>query len=278
MLIPEIKIFFRAPCPLVPAPLIATSNMLTFGWQFKVFLWKWPYRVLVGEVELSWVFEDEVLTLFPFWILVLQVNSEAFNVFNPCRDATATGSSVSPRQHPSFLFLCPHQSFLLDFYQHTCFLPLRLIPFVPFFTSFTFYTPLLTRSSFIPTFFLLSFLPFLAPSSSSIFPLFSGELISIAQLSKFSTVLVPLWLEVGFLGGHGGGAWKYLDINTGETDLSQYLVSTCLSQLLDKFPDRKRQKTEKGGIWCVVPLLCMNSWHYGDNIVWGLSSVILSDT
>lgn len=133
MLIPQNNIFFRAPCPPVPAPSIAAPNMLTFGrsilsfercatagnvksQQFKVFLWKWPYRVLVGEVELSWVFEDEVLTLFPFWILVLQVNSEAFNVFNPYRDATA--SSVSPRLHPSFLFLCPHQSFLLAFYQH----------------------------------------------------------------------------------------------------------------------------------------------------------------
>lgn len=189
MLIPQNNIFLRAPCPPVPAPSIAASNMLTFGrsilsfercatagnvksQQFKVFLWKWPYRVLVGEVELSWVFEDEVLTLFPFWILVLQVNSEAFNVFNPCRDTTA--SSVSPRLHPSFLFLCPHQSFTNT--------SISLI---------TLYTTLLTRSSFIPTFFLLSFLPFLVPSSS-FFPLFSAALIYIAQLSKCSTVLVAL--------------------------------------------------------------------------------------
>lgn len=220
MLIPQNNIFFRAPCPPVPAPSIAASNMLTFGrsilsfercatagnvksQQFKVFLWKWPYRVLVGEVELSWVFEDEVLTLFPFWILVLQVNSEAFNVFNPCRDATA--SSVSPRLLSSFLFLTS----------------LFSLPFTNTSISlFTLYTTLLTRSSFIPTFFLLFFLPFLVPSSSSIFPLFSAALISIAKLSKCSTVLVALWFEVGFLGGHGRVAWTYLDINTGEIGLT----------------------------------------------------------
>lgn len=46
----------------------------------------WPYHVPVGEVELPWVFEDEVLTLFPFWILVFQINPEAFDVLDSCRN------------------------------------------------------------------------------------------------------------------------------------------------------------------------------------------------
>lgn len=56
------------------------------------------YRASVGEVELSWVFEDEVLTLFPFWILVLQINPEAFNVFDSCREATRGSASSNPNQ------------------------------------------------------------------------------------------------------------------------------------------------------------------------------------
>lgn len=46
----------------------------------------WSYRVPVGEVELPRVFEDEVLTLLPFWILVFQINPEALDVLDTCRD------------------------------------------------------------------------------------------------------------------------------------------------------------------------------------------------
>lgn len=47
------------------------------------------YRVPVGEVELPGVFEAEMLTPFPLWVLVFQVDSESFNVLNPCGDTAS---------------------------------------------------------------------------------------------------------------------------------------------------------------------------------------------
>lgn len=55
----------------------------------------WSYRILVGEVELSRVFEDEMLASFPVRILVLQINPEAFDVFDSCTNESGA-SAVHP--------------------------------------------------------------------------------------------------------------------------------------------------------------------------------------
>lgn len=44
------------------------------------------YRGSVGKVELSGVFEEEMLTLLPLRVLIFQVDSESFNVLDPCGD------------------------------------------------------------------------------------------------------------------------------------------------------------------------------------------------
>lgn len=49
----------------------------------------------MGKVELSGVFEDEMLTLFPLRVLVFQVDSESFHVFDPCGDTAAAAASAS---------------------------------------------------------------------------------------------------------------------------------------------------------------------------------------
>lgn len=53
------------------------------------------YRVSVGKVELSGVFEDEMLTPFPLWVLIFQIDSESFHVFDPCGDTAAATASAS---------------------------------------------------------------------------------------------------------------------------------------------------------------------------------------
>lgn len=52
------------------------------------------YRVFVGKVELSGVFEDEMLALFPLWVLVFQINSESSDMFDPCRDRTTVSAGM----------------------------------------------------------------------------------------------------------------------------------------------------------------------------------------
>lgn len=44
------------------------------------------YRGSVGKVELSGVFEEEMLTLLPLRVLIFQVDSESFNVLDPWGD------------------------------------------------------------------------------------------------------------------------------------------------------------------------------------------------
>lgn len=103
------------------------------------------YRGPVGEVELPRVFEDQVLALFPFWILVLQVNSEAFDVFNPCRE------SETPHQPPALLLTCPHLALSSPFVpQHHLLFASSLNP-----SFFHFPTP----NRFFPTFLPVSSLP-----------------------------------------------------------------------------------------------------------------------
>lgn len=48
-----------------------------------------------------------MLTLFPFWILVLQINSEAFNVFDSCSETTRSLAKTMMHIHPSFLVSFP---------------------------------------------------------------------------------------------------------------------------------------------------------------------------
>lgn len=42
----------------------------------------YTYCGFVGEIELSWIFEDQMLALFSLGVFVLQINSEPFDVFN----------------------------------------------------------------------------------------------------------------------------------------------------------------------------------------------------
>lgn len=54
------------------------------------------YHVFVGKVELPGVFEDEMLTLFPLRVLIFQVNSESFDVFDPCGDTATVSARALP--------------------------------------------------------------------------------------------------------------------------------------------------------------------------------------
>ena len=154
--------------------------------------------MLVGEVELSRVFEDEVLTLFPFWILVLQINSEAFDVFDPWRDTTTSSASnkdpqpsLSPPQlilqsffsfpqsfphlPASFPLLVPLLSCLFQFHSLfpllVSFLSLPVLPILFSISLFLRLTATVPPASSLFSSFLLSLFPFL--TLIPFFPIFS---------------------------------------------------------------------------------------------------------
>lgn len=94
------------------------------------------YRVFVGKVELSGVFEDEMLALLPLWVLVFQINSESFNMLDPWRDTATVSAGMFPL---SWILdrvpfqIIPFQSLLQTSCTLKCFntllASLRLVPF-----------------------------------------------------------------------------------------------------------------------------------------------------
>lgn len=132
------------------------------------------YRVFVGKVELSGVFEDEVLAALPLRVLVLQIDPESLNVFDPCAHATAAAShTLTAGQIPTqggktlnggwilgtLIFLLPPQHLLVKHCKHE-----RFYSTVVSFLLFT-----LTSAPFLLLFLQFGYLGVISPS----FPPFS---------------------------------------------------------------------------------------------------------